>query len=99
MATRQKQTLVAEKGQSSTVDTVLLERIEESMDMRIRPYIQMHGGDIEIIELTPETVLKVRLHGACVGCGASSITLEMGVQQMLFEEFPEEDIHLLHIQD
>ena len=75
------------------------QRIEEAIGARVRPYIQMHGGDLEIIELTPENVLKVRMHGACVGCSASAITLQMGVQQILFDEFPEADIQLLNITD
>lgn len=54
----------------------------------------MDGGDIEIVELTSDKVLKVRLHGACHGCAASSMTLQYGVQNALNEEFPEEDIVL-----
>ncbi len=77
----------------------LFERLKQSIETRVRPYIQMDGGDIEILELTPEKVLKVRLNGACVGCAASSVTLEYGVQNILFEEFPEEDIQLLLVQD
>lgn len=69
--------------------------IKERLEERVRPLIQMDGGDLEVLELTPDNVLKVRLHGACVGCGAVSQTLEYGVQAMLFEEFPEDDIQLL----
>lgn len=54
----------------------------------------MDGGDIELIELTPEKTLRVRLHGACHGCMASTATLQYGVQNALNEEFPEEDIVL-----
>lgn len=54
----------------------------------------MDGGDIELVELTEKKILKVRLHGACVGCMASTITLQYGVQNAINEEFPDEDIQL-----
>lgn len=54
----------------------------------------MDGGEIEVLELTPEKVLKVRLHGACHGCGMASVTLSYGVQNALNEEFPDDDIQL-----
>lgn len=96
MAQRTKAVIVkATKSKQSQ----LLGRVQEVIDNRVKPYIQMHAGDIELIELTPENVLKVRLHGACVGCNASSLTLYTGVQQILFDEFPEEDIQLLQIED
>ncbi len=83
----------------------LFEKVKTCIDERIRPFIQMDGGDIEVIELVdspidPATgkpthkVLRVRLHGACVGCMASSFTLQFGVQNAINEEFPEEDIML-----
>ena len=81
------------------VSNKIFPRLKDIIETRVRPYIQMDGGDIEILELTSENVLKIRLHGACVGCGASSMTLEYGVQNILFEEFPEEDIKLLLVQD
>lgn len=84
---------------SVSVQNDLFTRLKEAIETRVRPYIQMDGGDIEVLELTPEKVLKVRLHGACVGCGASSMTIEYGVQNVLFEEFPDEDIQLLLVQD
>lgn len=72
----------------------LFAKIERCIDEKIRPFIQMDGGEIELVELTSEKILKVRLHGACHGCMASSVTLQYGVQNALNEEFPEEDIQL-----
>ncbi|MBI2639095.1 NifU family protein [Candidatus Peregrinibacteria bacterium] len=76
------------------VETNLFGRIQQCIDEKIRPFIQMDGGEIELVELTQEKILKVKLHGACVGCMASSITLQYGVQNAINEEFPEEDIQL-----
>jgi len=53
----------------------------------------MHGGEIEVVEFK-DNILQVRLHGTCNGCALSSVTLEHGVQEMLFQEFPEDDIEL-----
>ena len=84
--------------QSKAQDAQLFDRVQQCIDEKIRPFIQMDGGEIELVELTPEKVLKVKLHGACVGCMASSVTLQYGVQNALNEEFPEEDIQLLLVE-
>lgn len=49
----------------------------------IRPTIQADGGDLELIEVTAEGIVRIRLHGACVGCPSSSITLKQGIERNL----------------
>ncbi|MEK7528809.1 MAG: NifU family protein [Patescibacteria group bacterium] len=71
-----------------------LKKIKKVMSEKIRPYAQMHGGDIEVVELTKNNILKVRLLGTCNGCSMSTVTLQYGVQEMLFQEFPNDDIGL-----
>jgi len=56
---------------------------------RIRPAVQEDGGDVELIEVTEARVARIRLHGACVGCPSSSITLHMGIERNLIEKVPE----------
>lgn len=56
---------------------------------RIRPAVQDDGGDIELVDITGEGVARVRLHGACVGCPSSSMTLQMGVERNVREKVPE----------
>lgn len=63
-------------------------RVADIID-RIRPAIQADGGDIELVEVTDEGVVRVRLHGACVGCPSSSITLQMGIERNLKEKVPQ----------
>lgn len=97
------------KKQAATTHSDLFERLKTCIDERIRPFIQMDGGDIEVLELTDgpvdntgsvmHKVLRVKLHGACVGCMASSFTLQFGVQNAINEEFPEEDIVLEQVND
>jgi Fe-S cluster biogenesis protein NfuA len=56
---------------------------------RVRPYLQSDGGDIELIEVTDDMSVKVRLKGACHGCPYSMQTLKAGVEQAILKEIPE----------
>lgn len=55
----------------------------------IRPAIQSDGGDVELIDVTPEGLVRIRLHGACVGCPSSSMTLRIGIERNLKDNVPE----------
>lgn len=66
----------------------LRERVEQIID-RIRVAVQADGGDLELVDVTDEGAVKIRLHGACVGCPSSSLTLHMGVERNLRERIPE----------
>ena len=56
---------------------------------RLRPFIQGDGGDLELVDVTPDGVVQVRLHGACVGCPGAQMTLRMGVERNLKQSVPE----------
>ena len=64
------------------------EKIETALG-KIRPSLNADGGDVELVEVTPDGVVKVRLTGACVGCPMSQMTLKMGIEKVLKEEVPE----------
>lgn len=66
----------------------LWEKVEMSIDA-IRPYLQADGGDIELVAIEENGVVKVRLKGACGGCPSALITLKQGVEARLKEEIPE----------
>jgi len=55
----------------------------------IRPFLQADGGDIDLIDVTEEGIVKIRLTGACGGCPMSTYTLKMGVEKKLKKEIPE----------
>lgn len=55
----------------------------------IRPNLQSHGGDIELIGTDSDNTVRVRLRGACSGCPGAQMTLKMGVEQLLKEKIPE----------
>lgn len=64
------------------------ERVQRILNL-IRPAVQSDGGDVELVEVTPDGVVRIRLHGACVGCPSSSITLQMGIERNLRDHIPE----------
>ncbi len=64
------------------------ERVINALD-RVRPYLQSDGGDIELLEITEDLSVKVKLTGACHGCPYSMQTLKAGVEQAIMKEVPE----------
>ena len=64
------------------------DRIKNELE-KIRPYLQADGGDIKLVEITEDFVVKVELTGACRGCPYSEQTLKAGVEQALKKEVPE----------
>ncbi len=64
------------------------EKVQEAIN-EIRPNLQADGGDIELVEITPDNVVKVRLRGACAGCPGAQMTLKMGVERYLKKKIPE----------
>ncbi|MBN1337619.1 MAG: NifU family protein [Deltaproteobacteria bacterium] len=63
------------------------EAVRQVLEETIRPALQSDGGDIELVGLEGGEV-RVRLRGACQGCPSAEITLRMGVEAFLKEEFP-----------
>lgn len=55
----------------------------------IRPAVQSDGGDVELVDITPEGVVQIRLHGACVGCPSSTMTLQLGIERNLKQHVPQ----------
>jgi len=55
----------------------------------VRPYLNADGGDVELVELTADNTVKVRLTGACDGCPFSLMTLKAGIEQAIRKKFPE----------
>ncbi|HEX7010750.1 MAG TPA: NifU family protein [Phycisphaeraceae bacterium] len=66
----------------------MYQRVEAVIN-RIRPAVQSDGGDLELVDVTQDGVVKIRLHGACVGCPSSSMTLQMGIERNVREKVPE----------
>ena len=69
-------------------DKKILSKIEESLD-EIRPYLEADGGDINLIEVTDDFIVKVKLVGACESCNISTHTLKNGVEIVIKRSVPE----------
>lgn len=63
-------------------------KVEKALE-EIRPLLRADGGDIELIEVSEDGVVKVKLTGACHGCPMSQMTLKAGVERQLREQIPE----------
>jgi len=67
----------------------LAKRVEMALE-RIRPAMQMDGGDVHLVELREdEGLVRVALSGACSGCHMSSMTMTLGVERVLKQLVPE----------
>jgi len=55
----------------------------------IRPNLQSHGGDVELVATEKDNIVKVRLQGACSGCPGARMTLKMGIERLLKEKVPQ----------
>ena len=64
------------------------EKVEAAI-ARIRPMLQADGGNVELIDVTDDGIVKVRLQGACAGCPMSQMTLKNGIERLLLKEIPE----------
>ena len=64
------------------------DRVQDALN-KIRPALQADGGDVELVEVCDDGVVKVRLVGACAGCPMSQLTLANGVERVLKENVPE----------
>jgi Fe-S cluster biogenesis protein NfuA len=63
------------------------EEVQAALDM-VRPQLQADGGDAELVEVSEDGIVKVRLTGACGGCPMSQMTLKMGIERILKEKVP-----------
>ncbi len=66
----------------------IVKKVSEGLDL-IRPYLQADGGDITLVEVTDDLVVKVKLLGACGTCPLSLQTLKAGVEQTIKKILPE----------
>jgi len=64
------------------------ERVEKAIE-KIRPFLQQDGGDIELVDVTADGIVKVKLTGACGCCPMAQMTLKEGVGRALKKEIPE----------
>lgn len=63
------------------------ELVQNALEL-VRPALQADGGDVELVDVSPEGVVSVRLRGACGSCPMSTMTLKMGIERTLKDKVP-----------
>jgi Fe-S cluster biogenesis protein NfuA len=63
--------------------------IEKVLQEEVRPMLSMHGGDVELVDVTSEAVVKVRLTGGCVGCPGAQMTIASVVENAIKSRVPQ----------
>jgi len=64
------------------------EQVQEVLEL-VRPALQADGGDVELIDVTEDGIVSVRLKGACGSCPMATMTLKMGIERTLKQRIPE----------
>jgi len=75
-------------NQTGVAELSLNERIQEVLD-GYRPTLYMDGGDVEILKVDDDGIAHVKMLGACIDCPISILTMKLGVQRLLKENFSE----------
>lgn len=74
-------------GETNTQQT-FEEKVKDVIES-VRPALQAHGGDIELVGVDEDNAVKVRLQGACQGCPGAAMTMKAGIERILKEKVPE----------
>jgi Fe-S cluster biogenesis protein NfuA len=64
------------------------DKVQEVLDL-VRPALQADGGDVELVDVTDDGIVSVKLTGACGSCPMSTMTLKMGIERTLRDKIPE----------
>lgn len=67
---------------------MMREKVEAALE-KIRPTLKADGGNVELIDVTEDGVVKVKLTGACGGCPMSQMTLKSSIERVVKQEVPE----------
>lgn len=63
------------------------EEVQKALE-KVRPALQADGGDVQLVDVTSDGMVKVKLTGACHGCPMSQMTLKMGIEKVLKQQVP-----------
>lgn len=68
--------------------TNILAKIEKALD-GVRPYLEADGGNVSIVELTDDMIVRLELQGACGSCPMSAMTFKAGLEEAILKAVPE----------
>ena len=63
------------------------EEVQKAIE-KVRPGLQADGGDVELVDVSEDGVVKVKLTGACHGCPMAQMTLKMGIEKIIKQQVP-----------
>jgi Fe-S cluster biogenesis protein NfuA len=69
------------------MENIMKEQVIKALE-KVRPGLQADGGDVELIDVSEDGVVKVKLTGACHGCPMSQMTLKMGIEKIIKQQVP-----------
>ena len=72
----------------NTNTTELKQKVEEALQT-IRPYLEADGGNVSLLEITDDFVVKLELHGACKSCSMSMMTMKAGIEETIKRSVPQ----------
>lgn len=73
---------------STSEKEVLLQRIDTALN-DVRPHLRVDGGDVEVVDVTDDHIVKVKWLGACQSCTMSVMTMRAGIEQTLRSKIPQ----------
>ena len=69
-------------------DKIIIQKVEDAI-AQLRPFLEADGGDMTLVEITDDYIVKVKLHGACRSCSMSIMTLKAGLEESVRRAVPE----------
>ena len=69
-------------------DNITISKIEHALE-QVRPFLKADGGDISLVEVTDDNIVRVKLLGACKGCSISHLTMKAGIEEAIKNAVPE----------
>ncbi|WP_128544646.1 NifU family protein [Larkinella soli] len=72
----------------ATYSNMMIEKVEKALD-GIRPYLEADGGNVKVLEVTDDKVVRLELMGACGTCPMSAMTFKAGLEEAILKAVPE----------
>jgi len=66
----------------------LIQRVDKALD-DVRPHLAVDGGNVEVVDVTDEMIVKIKWLGACEGCSMTAMTMRAGIEQAIIGKMPE----------
>ena len=79
---------MADKAKHPEAEKSFEDQVKDVIEM-VRPALQGHGGDVELLGVDEDKTVRVRLQGACRGCPGATMTMRMGIERILKERVPD----------